>query len=272
MPVEEHTLELDIGPVTVRTGGRDPISGPMPLFLHDMPTASESMVPFVERCGGVAPDLIGFGASSKAGNLDYSLAGEADFLERLLDLMEIDSVQLVAHGWGAGAGLVFAQRHPERVSRLVLINALPLFGAFAWDRMGRILRVPGVGEFAIGAVTRRHFARTLRRASGSPAAWDDAAVKALWEIFDQGTQRAMIRLFRDADPDRLADAGAGLAELTMPSLVIWGERDPWFATPYCDAYVARLGDAEAVKLSAAGHWPWRDDPGVIDRVAAFLSR
>jgi pimeloyl-ACP methyl ester carboxylesterase len=266
--VEEHTLELDIGPVIVRTAGG---AEPMPLFLHDMPTASESMVPFLERCGGVAPDLIGFGGSSKAGNLDYSLAGEADFLERLLDLLEIDTVQLVAHGWGAGSGLVFAQRHPERVTKLVLINALPLFGGFAWGRMGRWLRTPGWGEYAIGAIGRRRFARLVRRGSISQAAWDDASIRALWEIFDHGTHRAMLRLFRDADPERLAQAGAELGSLAMPALVIWGERDPWFATAYCDAYAARLADAEAVKLPDAGHWPWRDAPAVIERVAAFLA-
>ena len=267
MAVEEHTLELGFGPVVVRRADRPE---PAPLFLHDMPTASESMIPFLERCGGIAPDLIGFGHSSKAGNLDFSLSGEADFLETLLDALQIDSVQLVAHGWGAGGGLVFAQRHPERVSRLVLINALPLFGAFSWDRMGRLLRVPAVGELAIGAVNRRYLARLLRRGSGGDAAWDDAAVKQLWEIFDQGTQRAMLRLFRDADPERLAEAGGGLAELSMPALVLWGERDPWFGVQFCDAYVARLGDAEAFKVPDAGHWPWRDVPAVIDRVADFL--
>jgi pimeloyl-ACP methyl ester carboxylesterase len=267
--VEEHTLELDIGPVIVRTAGGG--SEPTPLFLHGMPGASEEFIPFLERCGGVAPDLIGFGRSSKAGNLDFSLAGHADFLEALLDRLQVDSVQLVAHGWGAGGGLVFAQRHPDRVSRLVLINALPLFGAFAWDRIGRLLRLRGVGEIAIGSVTRWYLARLLRRASGSDAAWDDADVARLWEIFDQGTQRAILRLFRDADPERLAEAGAGLGELSMPALVLWGERDPWFGTQFCDAYVARLGDARGERLPDAGHWPWRDAPAVIDRVASFVA-
>ena len=275
MAVEEQTLELEIGPVLVRAaGGRVGPSHtplfPTPLFLHGMPTASESMSPFLERCSGIAPDLIGFGRSSKAGHLDYSLTGHADFLETLLDRLEVDSVQLVAHGWGAGGGLVFAQRNPDRVSRLVLINALPLFGAFEWDRVARLLRLPGVGEIAIGSINRWYLTRLLRRASGSAAAWPDDDVGQLWEIFDQGTQRAMLRLFRDADPERLAEAGAGLAGLSMPALVVWGERDPWFGAQFCDAYVARLGDARGERLPDAGHWPWRDQPSVIDRVADFL--
>jgi pimeloyl-ACP methyl ester carboxylesterase len=267
VPVEEHTLELDIGPVYFRTAGE---GEPAALFLHDMPTASESFIPFLERCGGVAPDLIGFGRSSKAGHLDFSLSGQADFVERLLDELAIESVSLVAHGFGAGGGLVFAQRHPERVQRLVLINALPLFAGFSWGRFVQLLRRPGVGELAIGSITRKHLARLLRRASGSDEAWDQAAVDGLWEIFDHGTHRAMLRLLRDADPERLAATGGGLAELKMPALVIWGERDPWFGAQFCDAYIARLGDARGERLPDAGHWPWRDSPDVVEHVADFL--
>jgi len=265
--VEELTLELDIGPVHVRRAGGDETP---PLFLHDILVGSATLVPFLERSGGLAPDLIGFGASSKAGNLDFSLSGHADFIERLLDELAIDSVRLVASGWGAGGGLVFAQRHPERVHRLVLMNPLPLFPGFAWDRRGRLLQRPALGEIAIGAVTRRYLARLMRGGAASDAAWSDDDLAAVWEIFDQGTQRAILRMFRDATPDRLAAAGAGLGALEMPALVVWGERDPWFATGFSDAYVARLGDARGHRLPDAGHWPWRDDPTVIDRVAEFL--
>lgn len=267
MPVEELTVDLDLGPLHLRRAGG---SQTPPLFLHSMPTASESLVPFLERCGGVAPDLIGFGASSKAGHLDFSLAGHADFVERVLDELGIEAVQLVAHGWGAGGGLVFAQRHPERVERLVLINALPLFQGFRWSRAAQLLRQPALGEVAIGSITRRWLARIVRRASASDAAWDDAAVAQLWELCDQGTQRAILRLLRDASPQRLAGAGAGLGELAMPALILWGERDPWFSSTFADAYVARLGDARGERFPDAGHWPWRDDPAVVDRVAEFL--
>lgn len=267
MAVEEITFELDLGPVHVL---RAQAPDPPPLFLHSMPAASESMLPFLERCGGIAPDLIGFGSSSKAGNLDYSMTGHADFIERVLDELGVGDVQLVAHGWGAGGGLVFAQRHPERVARLVLINALPLFPGVAFGRGARVLRSPALGELAIGSIGRRHLARIMRRASASEAAWDDAALAQLWELCDQGTQRAVLRLLRDADPERLSSAGAGLGELAMPALVVWGERDPWFPSTFADAYVARLGDAGGERFPDAGHWPWRDDPTVVDRVAEFL--
>ena len=52
------------------------------LYLHGVPTASWEWLPFLERTGGIAPDLPGFGRSAKPGDFDYSIAGYDRFLEQ----------------------------------------------------------------------------------------------------------------------------------------------------------------------------------------------
>ncbi len=178
---------------------------------------------------------------------------------------------LIAHDWGAGAALVFAQRHPERVARLVLCNALPLLDGWRWPRLARMLRAPGLGELLMGATNRSRLARHLRRGCVRASAWPDDAIDAAWAQFDHGTQRAILRLLRDGDEAKLAAAGAGLATLVVPALVIWGERDPWLAPELADVYGTRLGHAEVQRVADAGHWPWLDDPAVLDRIAGFVS-
>jgi pimeloyl-ACP methyl ester carboxylesterase len=79
----------------------------------------------------------------------------------------------------------------------------------------------------------------------------------------------MLRLHRSIDPAGLAAAGAHLDELWMPALVLWGERDPWLAPAFADAYGRRLPRAQVEHIDQAGHWPWLDQPAVVDRVAAF---
>ena len=267
MGVDEHTITLDQGPVFYRSAS---FTGIPALFLHGIPTSSDDWTVFLERAGGIAPDLPGFGRTSKAGHLDYSLDGHADFVERLLGELDLERVQLVAHDWGAGGGLVFAQRHPERVARLVLCNALPLLDGFRWHRIARCLSYPVVGEGMMGSTPRWVLARMLRSGCVRPDAWSDGAIASIWEYFDQGTQRAILRLHRATGEQRLAAAGAGLGSLEVPALVIWGERDPWLAAEFADAYGARLARAQVQRLADAGHWPWLDDPSVVDRVAAFL--
>jgi len=265
--VDEHTIEVAGAAVFYRSASW---SGAPALYLHGIPCSGDGWLQALARTGGIAPDLPGFGRSSKAAHLDYSLAAQGDLLERLLVQLELEQVALVAHDWGAGAALVLAQRHPERVRRLVLVNALPLLDGWRWPRLARMLRAPGLGELLMGVTTRSLLARHLRHGSARPSAWPERAIDAVWEQFDFGTQRAILRLLRDGDEARLAAAGVGLDALPMPALVIWGERDPWLGAELADAYGARLAHAEVQRIAGAGHWPWLDEPQVLDRIAAFV--
>jgi pimeloyl-ACP methyl ester carboxylesterase len=265
--VDEHTIEVAGASVFYRSA---PVAGVTPLFLHSVPTSSDDWTAFLERSGGIAPDLIGFGRSDKSGSLDYSLGAYAEFVDELLDALHIPQVKLIGHGWGAAIGLVFAQRHPERIERLVVCNAIPLLDPFHWPRIARWLRIPVLGELLMGSTNRWLLARILRRGCVRADAWPPARIAATWEQFDQGTQRAILRLHRSVDERRLAAAGLDLGGLDRPSLVVWGERDPWLGAELADAYCARLPRASLQRIPEAGHWPWLDQPTVIELITVFL--
>jgi pimeloyl-ACP methyl ester carboxylesterase len=237
-----------------------PASGAPVLYVHGVPTSSSDWEPFLARTGGLAPDLPGFGHSGKRGDGDYTMEGYDVFVERFLAHAGAERVRLVIHDWGAAA-LLWAQRHPERVERLVVMNAVPLLPGYRWHRVARVWRTPVAGEILVGLSTRATMGRFL------PAALRDD----VFAHFDQGTQRAILRLYRSSPPERLAHAGARLARLRCPALVLWGDRDRYIAPRFADAYAAALGGpAEVVHVPAAGHWPWLDAPDVVERVAGFL--
>jgi len=265
--VDEHTITLDQTPVFYRSA---PAQGIPALYLHGVPTSSEDWASCLERAGGVAPDLIGFGRSAKGGHLDYSLPGLVSFIAGFLQELEIERVKVVAHDWGAAAGLLFAAEHPERVERLAFCNPLPLVEGFRWHRLARLWRLPAVGEVLMGATNRWLLGRILRHASGSPQSWSRQRVAAVWELFDQGTQRATLRLHRSADEQWLAAAGAKVPALDVPALVLWGERDPWLVGALADAFVARLPRARLERVTDAAHWPWLERPELADHIAEFL--
>ena len=268
MGVDEHTIQVAGASVFYRRG---PALGDEVLYLHSVPTSSDDWPALLELTGGLAPDLPGFGRTDKAGNLDYSLSAYALFVEQFLDALAVDEVVLVGHGWGAAIGLLFAQRHPDRVTRLAIVDAVPLLDGFQWPSIARWMRRPGVGELLMGSVNRRLLARTLRHGSATPEAWPDARVDAVWQQFDQGTQRAILRLHRSVDEQALAGYGAGLGELEHPALVVWGDRDPWLGPPFADAYARRLPHATVEHVSDAGHWPWLDQPALAQRLASFAA-
>jgi pimeloyl-ACP methyl ester carboxylesterase len=242
----------------------------VPLYLHGVPTNSDDWVAFLARGGGVAPDLPGFGRSGKPGSRTYTVDEYADFVEAFLERREIERVSLVVHDWGA-VGLAFAQRHPQRVERVVVIDAVPLLAGFRWHRTARIWRTPVLGELLMGSTSRRMLRLLSREANATPGPMPEHWLDTVLDHFDQGTQRAILRLYRSSPPDALAAAGARLGEIGAPALVVWGTRDPYIPARFAQAYAKALGGAELMTLDDAGHWPWLDRPEVIDRVVEFVT-
>jgi pimeloyl-ACP methyl ester carboxylesterase len=238
------------------------------VYVHGVPNTSVQWRPFLERTGGLAPDLPGFGASAKAGDFDSTIDGYAHWLGAFLAERGVGSYSLVAHDWGAAA-LALAQEDPARVERLVLIDAVPLLPGYQWHALARQWRRPLVGELAMGFTTKGITRRVLRQPDGSD--YPEEELEEVWRHFDHGTQRAILRLYRSAPPDVLAAAGRRLREITCPALVLWGEDDPYVPAELAERYADALGGPAEVELvSGAGHWPWLGRPDVVQRVAGFL--
>jgi pimeloyl-ACP methyl ester carboxylesterase len=252
--VERHTevagLELHW-----RQAGKAPI-----LYLHGVPTSSFEWTPLLERAGGVAPDLPGFGRSAKPGSFDYSIPGYDALLEAFVEHVGLERFALVVHDWGA-LGLVLAQRLPERVERLLMFSTVPLLPGYRWHRVARGWRTPVVGELLMGFTRRFSLRRALPRALADHA----------WEHFDQGTQRAILRLYRAAPPEALERAGAQLGELRCPALILWPEDDPYIPARFGRGYADALGGEVELELVDGGHWSWHARPEQVDRAAAFLA-
>jgi pimeloyl-ACP methyl ester carboxylesterase len=263
--VEAVVEDIDEQPIAWRTA---PGEGPPVLYLHGVPDSGAMWEPFLERTGGLAPDLPGFGRSAKRGDFPYGIEGYARWLERFLDHVGLDRFRLVAHDWGA-VGLALAQAAPERVERLVLIDAVPFLPGYRWHRTARWWRRRGVGELAMGATTRAGMRWLAREGFAGPV--PPEVLERWWQDFDQGTQRAILRLYRASPETALAAAGEHLERIGCPALVVWGEQDPYLEPGLADAYAERLPGAEVRRVPGAGHWPWIDTPAVVDDVCRFLA-
>lgn len=268
--VEESELVVDGVRVFYR---RVEGEGTPVVYCHGNPTHGEDWVPFMERGGAaIAIDMPGWGRSDRPdpARFDYSMYGLSAFLERCLDELGVGRRKLVVHDWGVLA-LIGAQRRPELIERLVAIDAVPLLPGYRWHWVAQIWRRRGLGELANATTTKRSMALTMRQARGDRSTMPPEFVEMVWRHWDRGTKRAVLQLYRDADPDRLAAAGKDLAKLTCPALVLWGDRDPYLPTKFAHAYADALPNGQVDIASGAGHWPWIDDPSTVDRVLRFIS-
>jgi pimeloyl-ACP methyl ester carboxylesterase len=187
-----------------------------------------------------------------------------------LDELEVGLRKLVVHDWGVLA-LIGAQRRPELVERLVVANAVPLLPGYRWHWVAQIWRRRPLGELANATTTRSSMALLMRQAHDDRKPMPPEFVDMVWNHWDKGTRDATLALYRHANPDRLAQAGQGLANLTCPALILWGDRDIYLPTRFGEAYAAALSNSELEIVPGAGHWPWIDDPSVIDRILSFVA-
>jgi pimeloyl-ACP methyl ester carboxylesterase len=267
--IEESTLVLDGIEISYRRvpGVETPV-----VYCHGNPSHGEDWLPFMDRGGpAIAIDMPGWGRSDRPepARFDYSMHGLSAFLERCLDELGVGRRKLVVHDWGSLA-LIGAQRRPELVERLVVVNAVPLLPGYRWHWVAQIWRRRGLGELANATTTKRSMALTMRQARGDRSPMPAEFVDMVWDHWDRGTSRAVLSLYRQADPDRLAAAGRDLGRLACPALVLWGDRDPYFPAKFAHAYAVTLPNAELDPIEGVGHWPWIDDPAVIDRVVDFV--
>jgi haloalkane dehalogenase len=283
-PFEPQRLDLDgVGLSYVDEGPRD---APPLLFVHGNPTWSffwrHPIQAFRDRYRCVAVDHVGCGRSDKPQDYPYRLAQHVANLERLILALDLERITLVVHDWGGPIGLGAVLRHPERLARVVLTNT----AGFPNDSWGgraplriRACLTPLFGELAVrgmnafaGMATFMAVERPL-----TPAVKD-----GYLEPYDGWKNRiATIRFVQDiplskAHPSyaMLSEVERGLERLeTLPTCILWGERDWCFTPRFREEWQRRLPEAEVHALANAGHYLVEDArEEVVAKIGSFLER
>ena len=249
-----------------------PSDGPVALLVHGYPESSymwRHVLPAAAEAGwrALAPDLVGFG-DSPAG--DGTWEGQMDALERFRGDLTLDRVALVVHDWGGLIGLRWACEHADGVRALV-ISDTGFFPDGQWHGLAQGLRTPGTGEALLENMTKDAFAAVLRQ---SAAGIDDAAIDEYWKAFeDEERRRGQLDLYRSGDFEKLEPYQGRLAELGVPTLILWGAKDEFAPVAGAHRFSKEIPGSELTVLDGAGHFVFEDAPDeAAAAVAGFLRR
>jgi pimeloyl-ACP methyl ester carboxylesterase len=222
-------------------------------------------------CCAVAYDLYGRGYSDRL----KSAYGPELYERQLHDLLAALAVRwpvdLVGFSMGAQICARFADRHPARVRRLVLIDPAG-FTASAF-RPSRLALLPGIGELlqrrsGPGAVADR----AVRMFADQAAVPPDLRDRVLAQARFRGTGRALLSTRRSM-PAKVPQLYARLEAMRKPVLIIWGTADE--ITPYKRHVQARalMPSAEFLAVEGAGHASMCERPNVVNpAIIEFLRR
>lgn len=246
-------------------------SGPPVLLVHGFPESSRMWEPLMTALAhagrrSVAPDLYGLGDSFDDGSATFerNLESLAGFHRSL----RLGRVALVVHDWGAFVGLAWAAERPDQVAALVISDA-GFFSDGRWHGMAAAIRGEH-GEKLLAALDRDGFAGLLR-ASGD-AAFTEEDIDAYWRPFEEGRgRRATLEFYRSMDFEKLQPYERRLAELRVPTLLLWGEHDPFATLAAAKRFQRRIPDARLVVLDA-GHFVFDEQrERAANEAARFLT-
>lgn len=272
-------VELD-----VQVAG-DPANPPV-ILLHGFPESHRTwrgIVPDLARDHYVvAPDQRGYARSSKPEGVEAYAADKilAD-LVALADALAIDRFTLVGHDWGGAVAWMAALGRPDRVARLVIVNAphpllfqRALFDEPEQRRASQYItrfRDTRIDQGLVGAGLEKFLGSTFaQHITGAIAGADKAAYLDEWS--QPGAMTAMLNWYRasgvivpgmDEAPPRPAFLDKPFPPVTQDTLVIWGTRDKALLPVLVDGLPPYVPQLTVEKIDAGHFVPWEKPEAVL---------
>ncbi|MFL6282449.1 MAG: alpha/beta fold hydrolase [Pyrinomonadaceae bacterium] len=243
-------------------------SGPVVVLLHGLGGNSSNWAFNISALSAkyrvIAPDQIGFGRSDKP-LINYRVGTYADFLDKLLDGLNVERATLVGNSMGGWIAALYAVKYPKRVERLVLVDA----AGFAPPKDLDLSTLSGLNP------STREQARYLAGlVFFNPLFKTDAAVDATLaariSAGDGYTIQSLVESIR-RNEDML---DGKLSAVKQPVLIIWGRDDG--LTPLAregEKFKKEIPSAQFVVFDQCGHVPQVERAAEFNAaVLKFLSR
>ncbi len=237
-------------------------SGPTVILLHGLGGSSQvwnfNIGPLAEKYHVVVPDQIGFGKSDKP-LVNYRIRTYVDFLDQFCKQLKIEHATLVGNSMGGWIAAMFTAAFPDRVDKLVLVDAAgyrppkdfdmrTLFGLNPTTREGMKVLVAKVfynKAFQSDAAIDQAIAARI-------AAGDGYTINSITESIIRGE-------------DFLDDV---VKTIKRPALIIWGRQDGLVALGDGERFNKDIVGSKMIVIDQCGHVPNAEKPGEFN--AALL--
>ncbi|HET9211909.1 MAG TPA: alpha/beta hydrolase [Thermoanaerobaculia bacterium] len=237
-----HRRVLKVGEVRLVYYVMGPEDGEPWVLLHGLGSIALSWSPVMRRlrrsCRLVVPEMSALGGT-RCPEFGIGVAASAEVLQKLMD-REFGSRPVTLMGLSLGGWMAarLALAHPQRISRLVLVDA----GGYRdqdWDNIERLIRVndmAGVDRLYKALFVRVPWVMRLSK-------------KTFFKAYTSKAVRNVLAGLSEADTFSDAD----LARLPMPTALIWGERDGLFTAGTARAMAAAIPRSRLEILPNCGH-------------------
>ena len=214
-------------------------------------------------------DLPGFALTGPSDDQDYSVEAYVRFVISVLDALNVKRVVIAGNSLGGFVAWSTAYAHPDRVERLILVDASGYQPKPTSVPLGfRIARTPILNRLMQNTLPRSVIESSVRNVYGHPDRvtadlvdrYRDMALRA-------GNRRALVRRFAQGYTGNRDHIRA----IKQPTLIIWGGQDRLVPPERAQDFAHDIAGSTLAVFDDLGHVPQEEDPGrTVAAVRAFL--
>lgn len=251
-------------------------AGEVVLLIHGIPTNGQLWRDVAPRLSArsrvLAPDLLGYGESDRPAGAPVDIVAHAVYLVELLDVLQVPSATVVGHDIGGGVAQNLAVRHPERVSRLGLVNSV-CYDSWPIPEVKAIQATAPLVERMPAGLTAGGLKLWLRRGFVHGDRADLFLDLFLAPFSTPEGLDVFVDHARALDSKHTEEIAPMLRDLRVPVAVAWGVQDPFQKVKWAERLQADIPTAELIRIQEASHFAPADAPdAVADALERLLER
>ncbi|HXT14413.1 MAG TPA: alpha/beta hydrolase [Gemmatimonadaceae bacterium] len=209
-------------------------------------------------------DLFGYGESDRPFDAQFGIAAQSDYLDRALTALRLSRATVVGIDLGAAVAMHLAYNRPERVERLVLINPIAFDDVPAEDiktmqrNTARFAFRISRGTLGAAPLMRELLEKSVANPEHMP---DPLLARYLAPYVGQDGVNHLLALGRAVDEDDMADVD--LTQLDCPTLIVWGDQDPFVTPKLGDRLADTIPGSRLVRLPGTGRLVPEEAPDTL---------
>ena len=204
-------------------------------------------------------DLPGFGLTGPMPDGDYRLTRYVDFVIALLDQLGVQQAVLAGNSFGGNVAWKIAVDHPQRVRKLVLVDAAGYpFDPASMPVGFKIAQVSVLRPVMAHTLPRSMIESSVRTVYGDASKVTPELVERYYELaLRSGNRAALVELFRQS---RLGEFAIQIPQVRQPTLILWGGQDRLIPPGNARQFHRDIPASRLVMFDALGHVPHEEDP------------
>ncbi len=200
-------------------------------------------------------DIPGFGLTGPYADGIYNIERSMDMLAQVSNKLNIDSFFLAGNSMGGYISWNFAAQYPAKVKRLILLDSAGY--PFELPVLLKLLGMPVLKDSMEYITPRFIVSQTLKEVYGdSSKVTDDVIDRYHALMLRAGNRKAVVSVLAsliDVDNDKIQ-------QLTLPTLIQWGEEDRWIPIANAHRFSAEIPGAKLITYPGIGHIPMEEIP------------